>query len=216
VLLALGLAVLKSKAAMRQHSVVYQKAFFDLQWDFAHKVALISGRPLTQVLLQYTNFYIRFGLGRDFDPMHPTWQAYLAGLQEAHDEREWTYRFYLMHATGAMPPVVAQCGCFSYALLGKNRIRLHFQNTDIEPCSSLGNCYLEQRRTDLAALFRHVQQNMNDHVRVVGVSWLYNLPAYRRLFPHHTLQQHASYLLAFIPCRCGGNFWIAMETRKRA
>lgn len=53
--------------------MVYAKAFFDLQLQFARKVTALSGLPLTSVLLKHSNFYIRFGLGRDFDPLHPTW-----------------------------------------------------------------------------------------------------------------------------------------------
>ena len=119
--------------------MVYAKAFFDLQLQFAHKVTELSGLPFTRVLLEYTNLYIRFGLGRDFHPAHPIWQAYLAGLQDTNDQREWTYRFYLTRAEAmAGPPVVATFGCFSYALSRGNRIRLHFQNADTEGHSSLG------------------------------------------------------------------------------
>ena len=76
-------------------SVMYAKAFFDLQLQFAHRVTALSDLPLPRALLEYTNLYIRFGLGRDFDPAHPTWREYLAGLQDTNDPREWTYRFYL-------------------------------------------------------------------------------------------------------------------------
>ena len=72
----------------------YAKAFFDLQLLFARRVTVLSGLPLTRALLEYTNLYVRFGLGRDFDPAHPTWRAYLAGLPDTDDGREWTYRFY--------------------------------------------------------------------------------------------------------------------------
>ena len=164
--------------------MVYAKAFFALQLQFAHKVTEISGLPLTRVLLEYTNLYIRFGLGRDFHPAHPIWQAYLAGLQDTNDRREWTYRFYVTRAEAmAGPPVVATFGCFSYALLRGDRIRLHFQNADTEGHSSLGVACLGQRRADLTALFGHVQRTLPERVQVVGVSWLYNLEAYRRLFP---------------------------------
>jgi hypothetical protein len=164
--------------------MVYAKAFFDLQLQFADKVAELSGIPFSRVLLEYTNLYVRFGLGRDFDPVHPNWLAYLAGLQNSHDRREWTYRFYLTRAEAmAGPVVVATFGCFSYALLGEDRIRLHFQNADTVGHSSLGVACLAQRRADLAALFGHVRHNLPERVRVVGVSWLYNLEAYRRLFP---------------------------------
>ena len=75
--------------------MIYAKAFFDLQLRCAHKVTTLSGLPLSRVLLEYTNLYIRFGLGRDFNPAHPTWQAYLAGLRGAPDIPEWTYDFYV-------------------------------------------------------------------------------------------------------------------------
>ena len=52
----------------------YAKPFFDLQLQFAERVTALSGLPLARVLLEYTNLYIRFGLGRAFDPAHPAWQ----------------------------------------------------------------------------------------------------------------------------------------------
>ncbi len=36
---------------------------------------------------------------------------------------------------------------------------------------------------DLAALFEHVERTLHQPLQVVGASWLYNLDAYRRLFP---------------------------------
>jgi hypothetical protein len=164
--------------------VIDVKAFFDLQLHFAHKVADLSGLPLARALLEYTNLYIRFGLGRDFDPAHPTWQEYLAGLQETNDSREWTYRFYLTRPEAlAAPTVVATFGCFSYARLTANRIRLHFQNAETDGRSPLGIESVGQRLADLAALFEHVKRTQRQPLMVVGASWLYNLAAYRRLFP---------------------------------
>jgi hypothetical protein len=175
--------------------VTYAKAFFDLQLQFADKVAALSGLPPARVLLEYTNLYIRFGLGRDFDPAHPTWQEYLAGLESAPDIREWTYRFYLtrpLTRPGAMgaPPVVAASGCFSYARLSGDRIRLHFQNAEPDEHSPLALERGSQRLAELTALFGHVKRSLPQPTtppttppRVVGASWLYNLAAYRRLFP---------------------------------
>ena len=163
---------------------MYAKAFFDLQWQFADKVTVISGLPLPRVLFEYTNLYIRFGCGRDFQSTHPIWQAYLTGLHDTDDRRAWTYRFYLTRDEAmAGPPVVATFGCFAYAQLPGDRIRLHFQNADTTGHSPLGVACVAQRRADLTTLFGHVQRTLPAHVQVVGVSWLYNLEAYRRLFP---------------------------------
>ncbi len=118
--------------------MIYPKAFFDLQLRFAETVARLSGLPLARVLLEYTNLYIRFGLGHDFDPAHPTWQAYLAGLRDARDVREWTYAFYRTRPDAmAAPSVVATFGCFAYARPSGERIRLHFQNAETDGRSPL-------------------------------------------------------------------------------
>jgi hypothetical protein len=47
----------------------------------------------------------------------------------------------------------------------------------------LGIERLDQRLADLAALFEHVKGTLPQPLQVVGESWLYNLDAYRRLFP---------------------------------
>jgi hypothetical protein len=163
--------------------VIYAKAFFDLQVQFARKVADLSGMSLAQGLLEYTNLYIRFGLGHGFDPAQPAWREYVAGLQTAADAGEWTYRFYSTRPAAAPPGIVATCGCFSYARLGDDRIRLHFLNVEPDGHSPLGRERVGQRLADLSALFESVKRTQRSPLRVLGVSWLYNLEAYRRLFP---------------------------------
>ena len=46
-----------------------------------------------------------------------------------------------------------------------------------------GSTAYGQRFTDLAALFEHVKEPCPSLLQVAGASWLYNLDAYRRLFP---------------------------------
>ena len=163
---------------------MYAKAFFDLQLSFAERVVALSGLPLEQALLDYTNLYIRLGLGRDFAPAHPTWLEYLAGLCTAPDPREWTYRFYARRGEAATgPPVVATFGCFSYGLLDGDRIRLHFRNAETDGYSPLAIERVDRRLAELGALFAHVKRILSRPVQVVGASWLYNLDASRRLFP---------------------------------
>jgi hypothetical protein len=164
--------------------VIQAKAFFDLQLRFADSVATLSALPLSDVLLKYTNFYIRFGLGRDFNASDPTWQAYLAGLKGPARIDEWTYGFYSTRRDAdAGPAVVATTGCFSYARLSGERIRLHFHDADQDGRSPLAIERVSRRRAELAGLFDHVKRAARTPLRVVGASWLYNLAAYRRLFP---------------------------------
>jgi hypothetical protein len=132
-LLGLSVSTIEGWTIQRTGGVTYAKAFFDLQLQFAHKVTALSGLPLARVLLEYSNLYIRFGLGRDFDPAHPVWQEYLAGLQDTNDIGEWTYSFYLKRPDAmAAPSVVANFGCFAYARSSGERIRLHFQNAETD------------------------------------------------------------------------------------
>ena len=144
----------------------------------------LSGLPLARALLEYTNLYVRFGLGRAFDPAHPTWREYLAGLRNTNDSREWTYHFYSKRPELVAPPnLVATSGCFAYARLSEDHLRLHFHNAEPDGRSPLAIDRLDQRRADLAALFAHVRRTEREPLRVVGASWLYHLEAYRRLFP---------------------------------
>lgn len=167
---------------------MYAKAFFQLQLEFAETVSALSGLPLARAVLEYTNFYIRFGLGRDFDPSHPRWLEYVTGLGDASDRPEWTYRFYATRTGPVFPPgLVAAVGCFSYAWLSSARVRLHFHNAERDGLSPLGTGRRDQRLADLAALFACLKHSARKSIQVVGASWLYNIAAYRRLFPESYL-----------------------------
>jgi hypothetical protein len=108
----------------------------------------------------------------------------LAGLRTAADAREWTYRSYLNDAEGnSAPSVVHTCGCFSYALPHADTVRLHFRNPTANGPAPLSAAQSQQRRAELAALFAHAKATAPESAVVRGVSWLYNLNAYRRLFP---------------------------------
>jgi hypothetical protein len=164
--------------------MVYAEPFFDLQIRFARKVAQLSGAPLANVLLAYTNLYARFGLGRDFNADDPVWQDYLSGAEDAADAlAHWTHRFYRSRLPERPPPfVVSSVGCFSYARLNAGHIRLHFHNLDASG-SPLALDRMDRRVDELRTLFSLAKKHEGPDVGVLGASWLYNLPAYRRLFP---------------------------------
>ena len=105
------------------------------------------------------------------------------GLGGTSDRSEWTYQFYAARGSRVSPSVVATFGCFSYGRLGTDRIRLHFQNAEPDGRSPLGRACRDQRLIELRALFEHAKRTEPQPLWVVGASWLYNLNAYRRLFP---------------------------------
>jgi hypothetical protein len=161
----------------------YRREFFDLQLRFARGVTGLSDVPLEKAVLDYTNKYVRLAIDRSFDPDNAVWRDYIQGLRSASDAGEWTYRFYLTRPESEALGTIATFGCFSYASDGEDRIRLHFENRDAGPGSPLGADRMDARRDELRRLFAHVRQTREAVRRVAGVSWLYNLPAYRHLFP---------------------------------
>ncbi len=165
----------------------YRKEFFEVQIQFARRVAEVCGIPLEQAILHYTNVYVRFAIGRGFDPAHPIWRKYVDGLWRASDPSEWTYQFYLTRPYVEPPQVIAAFGCFSYGLQSGDRIRLHFENRQTGTGSPLAEDRADARRDELCQLFSHVQRLHPGARSVAGVSWLYNLTAYRRQFPENYL-----------------------------
>jgi hypothetical protein len=164
--------------------MVYKPAFYNLNLLYARKAAEVRRMDPAEALLRYTYLYVHFGLGRDFNPRHPVWQEYRAGLFRADDDVEWTARFALQREIAAPRPAEEnQFGCFSYSIGSGGRLRLHFHNNDPRGVGPLSPHRLRARLAELQALFADVRERQLPVLSVVGGSWLYNLPAYRRLFP---------------------------------
>jgi len=162
----------------------YPKKFFEINLRFACKISEITRESIESTLLPYTNLYIRFSIGRDFDANNPIWQEYLEGLRQAADTAEWTYHFYLKRQQLASPKShVLSFGCFSYTIVNGNRIRLHFHNNESPGQSPLGNDQIGKRLSELKNMFAYIKNDVNNPTSVIGASWLYNLEGYRRLFP---------------------------------
>lgn len=161
--------------------MTWSVAFIDLVLRFAKMAADIDGEALEESLLRKTPLYLNFGLDRSFDPANPTWQEFLAGYERASDPTDWTYSFYLVHARSYPESAF---GCFSHHYEPETRcIRLHFGNRDscIDGPLSVGR--QQTRRDELLTLFNTVRLDLPEAEIVRGRSWMYNLPAYRRLFP---------------------------------
>ena len=112
----------------------YSTSFFELQIRFAETVVALIDIPIEKALLDYTNIYVRFALGRAFDQHHRIWRRYADGLSQSVDLCDWTYRFYLARTEVTQPrSTVATVGCFSYAMQDAGCVRIHFEN--IEPAT---------------------------------------------------------------------------------
>ncbi|WP_028205067.1 hypothetical protein [Paraburkholderia nodosa] len=170
-----------------------ERAFYDLQVGFARTAARLADTPLAAALLDCTNLYVRFGAGRTFDHTHPLWAAYIEGLDEhasVAEQCEWTWRYLQRCPTHlAAPEVALTVGCFSCAQEPHGGVRLHFNAQTDNGMSPLDARQLAERQGELRTLIDQLRGQLRESGRassdvlVHGTSWLYNVPAYRRIFP---------------------------------
>jgi hypothetical protein len=168
--------------------MLFSKDFFALNLTFAKRISAITSETLQQSLLNYTHLYLAFGLGRDFNPANRIWQSYLHNLREGQDLDAYTHEFYLtQQAKQPKNEPENAFGCFSYVLWEGNRVRLHFRNA-MKERGILGRHNVPERIAELRSMFEHLHAIVPVTSTVVGSSWLYNVEAYRRLFPEPYLK----------------------------
>jgi hypothetical protein len=163
------------------------RPYFEVQLLLAERLAAQGPVSFAEACLKFTNLHRRFGLGRAIDGAPASeWTHYLAGLEgcDAMRERlEWTVEFF--RGTQREPEPDPLFGCFAYEPPNaEGVVRIHFHNRDAgDGTSPLARHKVDRRIGDLRAMFGHVRAHHPDAARVLGGSWLYNLEAYRRLFP---------------------------------
>lgn len=160
--------------------------YFGLQLHFAAHVASLRGQALRHGITHCTNLRRRFGLWGPHGSA--AWEAYLQGVDQTASHEEvlrWTGQFQAQCGADYSP--LQPFGCFSYEPPGPGgEVRIHFTPPAIGPNDGggpLSRAQMGHRRAELAALVSHVRQHHPGATSVKGVSWLYNLPAYCRLFP---------------------------------
>ena len=167
--------------------IQYAKDFLILQIRFAQKIAEVSDQALEDVLIDYTMLRTLFNLRVSHDTPNPLWDAFIEGLRPSDTPEEWTYDFYFQRLAVQTTPVDNRkfFGCFSYVYpwRGTRKLRLHFENRETSEHGTLSKARMTVRKSEVSAMFRHIQANHPDVETVRGGSWLYNIPAYLRLFP---------------------------------
>lgn len=128
-----------------------------------------------------------FNLRVSHDLPNPLWDAFIEGLSTSDNPEDWTYDFYRQRMGVASDASDERrfFGCFSYVYPWRNtyKLRLHFENRETSEYGALSKDRMPVRKSELSAMFRHIQANHPDVETVRGGSWLYNIPAYLRLFP---------------------------------
>lgn len=171
----------------RREEAEHLRGYFEVQLLFAEIVAGRTSRTLSQTCLEFTNLHRRLGLGSaEEDAPSAEWRRYAAGLERCapgSSRLDWTLAFFA--AASPKEGVRRRFGCFSYDLLDPGDVvRIHFSNRDSAgDCGPLALAKSDRRLSELREMFEFIRARHSSARTVRGGSWLYNLPAYRRLFP---------------------------------
>jgi hypothetical protein len=152
-------------------------------------MAVRAGVPLAEALARYTNLQRRFGLGDiDAGPPPVEWIGFTGEIEAltAPERRlAFTKSFYVTAPEDIPPPNRRPFGCFSFDPPdAAGVVRIHLSNRDSTGgVGPLSHAKRPRRLADLTTMFAAIRQAYPEARTVQGGSWLYNLEAYRRLFP---------------------------------
>ncbi|RDI17688.1 hypothetical protein DFR41_11615 [Pseudacidovorax intermedius] len=158
-------------------------AYFSLQLIVAAHYAAAAGVPFEVAVVRCTNLRRRLHLWGPSGAEQ--WASYLAELGQVRHDPEallsTTLRFHEVRPPLAPAPTF---GCFSYdSPNAAGVLRIHFMPPEGLDASPLAAAAVDARRHELRAMFQHIRSAHPEARSVMGVSWLYNLQAYTRLFP---------------------------------
>lgn len=172
---------------------VYPKGLFDTQFEFAELMAERQDIPLLEAIKQYApllNAAIRTEDDKkELLPGITDKNVLEAGYAEQLERRK-------KYETKGVPyrnEEDGRYGCSSYDYEeGAKTVRVHFFNGEADEeweddelisTGPLSEEKLERRRSELAQMFREIKEKHPDAEYVRGCSNLYNLKAYRNLYP---------------------------------
>lgn len=165
------------------------REFFGVQLHYAGVLAAKSGMPLAEAIIFHTNFHRLFAYG-NLGKMAPD-PEFVALVSDivalAPDARlDHLIAAYAQRAADPWPadrfPFGNHFACEAPNEAGI--VRIHFRNRfNTDAHGPLHATNIAQRRADLTEMFGFVAKSWPDAKAINGASWLYNMEAYRRLFP---------------------------------
>jgi hypothetical protein len=162
--------------------------YFEAQLRFAARMAELTDLSLGEAAFRHTNLNRRFGLGIPvLTPPTEAWLAYAARLEAAAlpEQVALTQDMFRAASDERLPlPGQTGFGCFAFEPPKDGAVKIHFNNKDTDAAGGpLATTKIERRQAELAAMTRHIAGQHPGATHITGRSWLYNLEAYRRLFP---------------------------------
>ena len=165
------------------------REFFGVQLHYAGVLAAKAELPLGEAITFHTNFHRLFAYG-NLGKMKPD-PEFLALVRDVLALEPETRLDHLIaaYAKRAADPWSPERFPFGNhfaceAPTDTGVVRIHFRNRfNTEAHGPLHASNIAQRRADLTAMFSFIATRWPDATAINGASWLYNMEAYRRLFP---------------------------------
>jgi len=169
-----------------EHLPRYDKDFFDIQLQFAQAVCKIRDQSVGEKLNSYTALQSCFGY-----QFNPAWEVFAKRASEEGDPLDKMYEFYLTQPLAEHPrylhsSVSDNFGCFNFEYNPSRNfeaVAIHFTNREGAGGGPLSKDNLSNRADDLRTMLQYIKERHPNVRFITGDSWLYNLEAYRRLFP---------------------------------
>lgn len=182
-----GVGIPATAAALRAERAARLRDFFELQLRFARHMAERTAQPLAESVLRFTNLHRRFGYGDPDRGVAPAWAAFVGPLRRMADldaQTAWAVAHFRDAPEEQPPPDRHLFGSFGCeAPDARGVLRLHFVSTDSDGLGPLHRSKIARRQAELATMIAFVRRCYPQAAQVRGVSWLYHIDAYRRLFP---------------------------------
>lgn len=166
------------------------RTFFGVQLHYARVLAERAGIPLADAITFHTNFHRLFAYGNlSKQPPDPEFLALVGRIVAIADPEQRLD--HLIDAYARRPPDPWPKDRYPFgdhfaheAPNADGAVRIHFRNRfNSNEHGPLHASNIAQRRADLTAMMTHIATRWPETQSILGGSWLYNLEAYRRLFP---------------------------------
>ncbi|RYY91250.1 MAG: hypothetical protein EON61_27995 [Alphaproteobacteria bacterium] len=166
------------------------RTFFAVQMRYAGVLGGKLGLPLAEAIIFHTNFHRLFAYGNlskmPPDPAFVALAAEVAAIGDAEARLDHLIQAYAKRPPDGWPADRFQFGDhFAHeAPNADGAVRIHFRNRfNTHEHGPLHASHVAQRRSELTAMMASIAERWPETKAVIGGSWLYNLEAYRRLFP---------------------------------
>jgi hypothetical protein len=183
-----------------EKAVEHFKEHFALRMEFAKRMSQETKEPLWLCLRRYTDLYDMLGLGGPerhiSDEIRKRRQVYEWRVEGADNEEE-ALRVSEELYRAALPSgdtFTEQWHPFKYTYdKASGTVSTHFIGAlnplfYEEKSSALSSAQLHESRQKVKEMFQTIREEHPDAEYVEGCSWLYNLEAYRRLYPEAYLR----------------------------